>query len=1056
MSFPAWWPSSFFDLIPSTSTNLWRELDHALDVADMCPAPAKEIVWRELHDRSGPYYVLKNPNKRTYLRLSPREFWLWERMDGTQSIQTLVADYFIAHGTFAYGLVVGLLQQLYHKQMLLEQPKYIFSNVTQVLRERTLFYKLMWPARVLLNRQWAISGLDGFLTKLYRGGGWILYSFPVQIIFIIISVVGLYFFGRMLGDTSYAFLGENLGMDALTVWMAAVLPVLIHEMGHALTVKHYGRVASHGGLMLYFGMPAAFVDTTDIWMEGKRARLAVTWAGPYTGFIIGGLFSSIIWFWPDLAIAPFLFKMAVVGVFMSVLNLNPLLKLDGYYLLSDALEIGRLRERALHFLRRQFIAKLIKRERFVRDEIIFVLFGILSVIWTIYIVYASIVVWNTRVIQGVEALFANQGNIVLFVWNSLLILLALSFLALMGSKLYQAAQTIMAYVRRSNLIAQSGRAALSISLVAVVLTMIPLWMMPPGEAMLYNLTLGVGALSLGGYLAFRVGKEMQGSFYALAWYLLAMQMITFAVSHVLWVEMLGEWASRLDGLGMTFACVAFVLSLRLVIGLRGSWRVASCVLLALGSLMMLATKELPPISIHLLGGLLITGGILHWQSLQLPAIRSMQFTSQRLTAREELWDAFKSLAEALLSQLRIAYGKQTAHNVAARLNRLANARNWELTIANGQLSTQALKLDVTELSELLAAALECLLDEISRIAGRKFSRLALARGYDALNWDQRELVEEYILINVSWATGLVKELELNRRDAIHMLEQAPLFATYTREEIQAVARRMRTEYFPRDTDIIQQGEAGDRFYILRRGRVTVIYHEPNEPEQIVNELVSGDYFGETALLIDAPRNATIRTLTPVEVLSLSRRDFNKLVRPGFTGDQKIGTILRQVGLLRRTPIFKNFPGLQLQRIVSQLEVVKLKEGQTLFQEGDTGDKFYVIESGEVAVYIRLPNGESSEQVRRGPGEYFGEIALLLNVPRTGTVIATQSTTLLALGIDAFNALMRESDSFEKAVERTGSRRVLQNTQAINRSMVDASDVGQPLSVFHEKVSENGV
>jgi putative peptide zinc metalloprotease protein len=84
-------------------------------------------------------------------------------------------------------------------------------------------------------------------------------------------------------------------------------------MGHALTVKHFGREVPKGGVMLYFGMPAAFVETTDIWLEPKRARLAVTWNGPYTGLIIGGLAAIFIYLYPSASINSFLFKMLGVA-----------------------------------------------------------------------------------------------------------------------------------------------------------------------------------------------------------------------------------------------------------------------------------------------------------------------------------------------------------------------------------------------------------------------------------------------------------------------------------------------------------------------------------------------------------------------------------------------------------------------------------------------------------------------------------------------------------------------------------------------------------------------
>jgi CRP-like cAMP-binding protein len=105
----------------------------------------------------------------------------------------------------------------------------------------------------------------------------------------------------------------------------------------------------------------------------------------------------------------------------------------------------------------------------------------------------------------------------------------------------------------------------------------------------------------------------------------------------------------------------------------------------------------------------------------------------------------------------------------------------------------------------------------------------------------------------------------------------------------------------------------------------------------------------------------------------------------------------------------------------------------VFRQGEAGDRFYIVEQGEVAVRLRLPGGDEVEQGRLGPGEYFGEIALLMDVPRTATVATTQSTTLLIVQAETFNALVRDFCTTRRILERTGSRRVLSNSDTARRA-----------------------
>ncbi|MEJ2231692.1 MAG: FAD-dependent oxidoreductase, partial [Nitrospirales bacterium] len=83
-------------------------------------------------------------------------------------------------------------------------------------------------------------------------------------------------------------------------------------------------------------------------------------------------------------------------------------------------------------------------------------------------------------------------------------------------------------------------------------------------------------------------------------------------------------------------------------------------------------------------------------------------------------------------------------------------------------------------------------------------------------------------------------------------------------------------HFQQGDIIIQQGEIGDRFYIIESGEVEIIRESPGKPEERLSTRSAGDSFGELALLQDVPRTATVRCLTPVNVISFNRRDFLQL------------------------------------------------------------------------------------------------------------------------------------------------------------------------------------
>jgi len=118
----------------------------------------------------------------------------------------------------------------------------------------------------------------------------------------------------------------------------------------------------------------------------------------------------------------------------------------------------------------------------------------------------------------------------------------------------------------------------------------------------------------------------------------------------------------------------------------------------------------------------------------------------------------------------------------------------------------------------------------------------------------------------------------------------------------------------------------------------------------------------------------------------------------------------QLRLLRTVPIFAPLPLPTLERLAEHLEPVRVPAGQAVFEQGDPGDRFYIVADGEVeAIVDRQP-------VRReGPGEGFGEIALLRDLPRTATVRAVVDSELYALERDEFvPAVTGHAESLDQA------------------------------------------
>jgi len=108
----------------------------------------------------------------------------------------------------------------------------------------------------------------------------------------------------------------------------------------------------------------------------------------------------------------------------------------------------------------------------------------------------------------------------------------------------------------------------------------------------------------------------------------------------------------------------------------------------------------------------------------------------------------------------------------------------------------------------------------------------------------------------------------------------------------------------------------------------------------------------------------------------------------------------------------------LEQVASDLKPMRFAAGEVVIRQGAVGDRFYVIGSGEVEV-------EADDRVvrRMGPGESFGEVALLRDVPRTADVVALTDLELYAVGRDAFVCAVTGDRQSMRAAEQVISERV---------------------------------
>ena len=414
-----------------TRTNVWEAL------AGRAPGepvgPADPSVWAAVVDRLDParakpvlragieavpltsvrgsaYVMLRSPDgggRACYLRLTLQEWQLALMLDGTCTVARLVAEFARIAGRLAPDQVRRVVADLAGNRMLEELPVDAFRPLREIKRRP-------FPARigrgllaVVRGRRMLTVDIDRLVTALYRAGGRLFFGRVAAIVLATVAVAGLGLFGATWwrGSQAVFLTGGSYLLGAVVLLLLNVLALAGHELGHALATKHAGREVPAAGILVYFGIPSVFVDTTDVWMAGRRARMLATAAGPATGLALAGMTQIVGLAVP--AFGPVAFKLAFVCYLNALFHLNPFLALDGYYLLMDWLEIPDLRARALSWVSGRLRGRPPRWSALDREGRIIALYGVLAVLWLAVAANLAYRIWADRLAGLTTGLWHN-------------------------------------------------------------------------------------------------------------------------------------------------------------------------------------------------------------------------------------------------------------------------------------------------------------------------------------------------------------------------------------------------------------------------------------------------------------------------------------------------------------------------------------------------------------------------------------------------------------------------------------------------------------------------
>ena len=318
------------------------------------PAPLREEVKvRRFVQQGHVSYVLKEPDKQEYYRFSVPQMELIRLFDGVHDLTAVVERFNAESDLYEYDMDAA--EAVYHackdyqvlRRTRQEENVALLERIRDERKKSLLQAKgsiLMMRFQLVDPNQWFNRIIDSIRFM------WTPTALKLQAAFICLAFTIILFNGaRFAQDFTQVYLQTQVS-GVVYIWIIALCAIALHECGHGLTCKYYGGDVHEMGFLLLAFQPCLYCNVNDAWLfENKHHKIQVALAGVWVELLLAAV-ATLVWLVVDIynPIGYVAFVLMTIGTASSLLvNLNPLLKFDGYYILTDWLEMQNLRQNSL-------------------------------------------------------------------------------------------------------------------------------------------------------------------------------------------------------------------------------------------------------------------------------------------------------------------------------------------------------------------------------------------------------------------------------------------------------------------------------------------------------------------------------------------------------------------------------------------------------------------------------------------------------------------------------------------------------------------------------------
>ncbi len=398
-------------------------------VADIRPRLRSTVQVFRQHFRGRMWHVVRDPGSNQFFRLNESAYRFVALLDGRRTVAEVwrICNDQLGDATPTQGEAIQLLGQLYTANLLQAE----ISPDTQGLFKRyqkrvgrevkgymtnLLFARIPLPDPDGILDRWV-----GILGTIFTWAGLICWSTLI--------IVGVYFLIGRIDD----LVAQNQNVldpgNLPLLYLSLVLVKVIHEFGHSFACKKLGRQAGGGevhtmGVMFLVFMPLPYMDASSAWaFRSKWHRVIVGTGGMFVELGTAAVAAIV---WANVAegtVSAIAYNcMFIASVSTLLFNVNPLLRYDGYYILSDLLEIPNLAQRSrtyLQYLVKRYVWAVRKAQcpaHTSGERVWFVFYGIASTLYRIFILVVILLFLSDRLPEQLKVIAVGLAIVSAVLW----------------------------------------------------------------------------------------------------------------------------------------------------------------------------------------------------------------------------------------------------------------------------------------------------------------------------------------------------------------------------------------------------------------------------------------------------------------------------------------------------------------------------------------------------------------------------------------------------------------------------------------------------------------